>query len=93
MAIPEFKLKEIVWAKIKGFPHWPATVEKIYGKTNQMAEIFWLNDYRRSKILKTQMFKFVKNFDMYAKDYDKYIGLETAVKEAMILLMNPNYKK
>lgn len=47
----EFSIGDVVWAKIKESPHWPA---KITAFTSQrMIEVHWFNDYRRTKIYRT----------------------------------------
>lgn len=75
-----------------GFPAWPAKVDMIYGIRNQMCQITWFNDYRRSKILLSQCMKFHANFDEMSKLFGKHIGLETAAKEALMTLMNGFYE-
>lgn len=77
----DFKIGEIVWAKIKGHPHWPCVI-KAFNK--KMVIVLWYNDYRQTKIYKTQLFKFLKNFDQFSKLFDQRVGLETAAKEALI---------
>lgn len=80
LAIIEFKENEVIWAKLKGHPHWPA---KIVGYENKKFEIFWFNDYRRSKVFRSQIFKFNQsNFETFSKT--KKIGFEAAVKEAIL---------
>lgn len=80
----DFQSGDVIWAKIKGSPFWPAKVERIYGAKNQMMEIQWFNDYRRSKIFKTQGEHFLENFRKNSKVFDRHIGLETAAKEAVL---------
>lgn len=81
MAQIDFKIGEIVWAKIKGFPHWPCVIRAFH---KNMAIVFWFNDYRQTKIYRTQLFKFLPNFDTFSKLFSQKIGLETAAKEALI---------
>lgn len=76
-----------MWAKIRGSPFWPAKILKIYGVRNQMVEVLWFNDYRKTKIHKAQLNKFHSNFEVHAENFDKHIGLKTAAKEALIFLM------
>lgn len=82
----EFKIGEIVWAKIKGYAHWPAKIKSF--PSSRMAEVIWFNDYRRTKVYKTQLFKFLINFDDFAKKFDDTIGLKTAAQEALICFGN-----
>lgn len=78
----QFKVGEIVWARIKGFPAWPAKV--IAFPSNKMALVTWFNDYRKTKLYRTQMFKFLLHFDEFAKRFGDSVGLETAAREALI---------
>lgn len=77
----EFCVDEIVWAKIKGFSHWPAKIRSF--PSNKMAVIIWFNDYRKTKLYRTQLFKFLPNFDEFSKKFNDTVGLETAAKEAL----------
>lgn len=82
----DFKIGEIVWAKIKGFPHWPAEIVTFH--SNKMLEVVWFNDYRKTKLYKTQLFKFLTNFETFSTNFDNAVGLQTAAKEAMISYMS-----
>lgn len=86
MSLLEFKLNEIVWARIKGSPHWPARI--ISFPSNKMALVRWFNDYRVTKLYRTQLFKFLNNFDQFAKKFPDTVGLETAAREALICYGN-----
>lgn len=80
IAIVEFNENEVVWAKLKGHPYWPA---RIVSFEKNKFEIFWFNDYRKSKVFRTQLLKFNQtNFEEYSKT--KKIGFEAAVKEAIL---------
>lgn len=78
---PNFKLNEIIWAKIRGHPAWPAKIVDF--PSPKMALVVWYNDYRKTKVYRTQLFKFLINFDKFAGDFDKSIGLKTAAREAL----------
>lgn len=84
IAIIDFQVNDIVWVKLKGSPFWPAKIERIYGQRNQMLEVFWFNDYRRSKVNKGQAQPFLRNFRKHAKSFNHHIGLEAAAKEAIL---------
>lgn len=80
VSVIEFSMDEVVFAKIKGYPTWPA---KIVGFENKRCEIQWFNDYRRSKVFRSQLFKFNDaNVDKFSKA--KKLGVETAIKEAIV---------
>lgn len=81
LAVIEFKVKEIVWAKIKGYPAWPARIQSF--PSAKMASVIWFNDYRTTKIYRTQLFKFLKFFDRYSINFDKTIGLKKAALEGL----------
>lgn len=72
---------EIVWGKLKGWPAWPARIKQI--SANKI-EIVWFNDYRRSYVFKNQIFKFHANYEQFSKNAQTRIGLETAIKEAVL---------
>lgn len=79
-----FCINEIVWCKIRGFKIWPSRI--VSDPSKRLIEVRWFNDYRRSKVIHTQHFKFLPNFNKYASIFDKTMGLQTAVREAMIEL-------
>lgn len=83
VAVLAFSVNEIVWGKIRGWPHWPARVTSIEGRK---FEVVWFNDYRKSKLFRTQLFKFCDNFEQFAQKFPTTIGLETAAKEALLLM-------
>lgn len=80
VSLIQFSMDEVVWAKLKGHPAWPA---KIVGFENKRFEILWFNDYRRSKVFRSQLFKFNNaNVEKFSKA--KNVGVETAIKEAIL---------
>lgn len=84
VAALDYQIDEIVWGKNRGWPHWPA---KIISIDNRRCNVEWCNDYRKSKLFKTQLFKFSDdNFKNFAKKFPTSIGLQTAAKEALILI-------
>lgn len=82
VALSDFAIDEIVWPKLRGSPHWPARILSI----DKKIEIFWYNDYRKSKNFKSQLFKFQANFDVFSKKSDSNTKLESAIKEALVFL-------
>lgn len=85
IAKPDFSSNEIIWGKMKGSTYWPAKIVKILTTVRGtiMYEIVWYNDYRKSKIYKTQAYKFLINFEKFAIKFDDVIGLKAAAFEAM----------
>lgn len=53
-----------------------------------MALVRWFNDYRVTKLYRTQLFKILNNFDQFAKKIPDTVGLETAAREALICYGN-----
>lgn len=82
----DFKVNEVVWAKIKGSVHWPAKIKSF--PSSKMVIVVWFNDYRTTKIYRTQLFKFLQNFDLYAQNFDNTVGLKTAAYEGLMYLGN-----
>lgn len=93
IATVEFKEGDVMWAKIRGFPNWPARIESIYGEKKQLYRIYCFNDYRVSKVFKSQITKFGKNFEENSRLFDTHIGLETAAREALIYLESKEINK
>lgn len=82
----EYSIGEVIWAKIRGFPCWPARIVGIKSGKTQSYDIIWFNDYRRSNVFKTQIFKFHPNYERFSIKFSTHMGLETAAKEALIHL-------
>lgn len=81
-----FQVGEVVWAKLRGHPHWPATIECFhYGRT-QMVDIVWFNDYRKTKVYLTQLQFFFSYIGTYKPLFEKHVGLQCAVNEALIYI-------
>lgn len=83
IATLSFRIGEIVWCKVRGSWHWPAKVLSFDGRRY---EVYWFNDYRRSKVFLSQLFKFEQNFRQFSVRFSSVVGLETAAKEALIYL-------
>lgn len=83
----DFRINEVVWAKIKGFAHWPAKI-KLFAPNRKMVTVVWFNDYRTTKVYTTQIFKFLQHFDKFAVNFDKTIGLRKAAQEGLIYYGN-----
>lgn len=80
-----FSVGEVVWAKIRGYPHWPARINWL---TDRRAEVVWFNDYRRTKIYKFHLFKFLTHFDQFASKFNDTVGLQAAAQEGLMCLSN-----
>lgn len=86
---PEFKLNEIIWAKIKGSPEWPAKIVDF--PSAKMALVVWFNDNRKTKVYRTQLYKFLINYDKFSVNFEKHIGLKTAAREALYAFSDSIY--
>lgn len=85
LAIMPFSVGEVIWGKIRGWPNWPAKVIRI--ESNGRYEVEWFNDYRTTKLYKSQILKFYSNhFDLYASKCSTTVGLKIAIKEALIYI-------
>lgn len=81
IALNAFSIGEIVWCKLKGFCHSPAIVDSF---EKEKLVVVWFNDYRRSTVFKSQLFKFSKNCEKFSKN--KSVGFQTAIREAFVVL-------
>lgn len=82
VATIDFRVGEVVWAKIRGYAHWPALIKSM--PSNRTAEVTWFNDYRKTKLFRTQLFKFLTHFERFAVRFEDVIGLKTAAQEGLI---------
>lgn len=77
----DFKVNEVIWCKIRGYPSWPCKIKTF---VKNMVIVVWFNDYRITKVYRTQLQKFLVNFDTNAKNFDNNIVLKTAAREALL---------
>lgn len=77
VAVIPFKVGDVVWCQLRGHPIWPAQVKEII---DNYATIVWFNDYRTSKVHRTQLslFNYMPTFTK------KNVKQETAIKEALL---------
>lgn len=80
VAVAPFALGEVIWGKIRGWPHWPA---KVIAIERNRINVEWFNDYRTSKLYRSQIFKFYPNYDIFSEKFSSSVGLESAAKEAL----------
>lgn len=85
VSIIPFKVDEVIWGKIRGWPHWPCKILSI-DTVQQRYNVFWFNDYRTTNLYKSQVFKFYPNFDIFAEKFSSTVGLKDAAKEAMLYI-------
>lgn len=82
LQVIDFSVGEVVWAKIKGYAHWPAKIKSF--PTSRTAEVVWFNDYRTTKIFRTQLFKYLINFEKFSERFNDTVGLKKAAHEGLI---------
>lgn len=79
----QFSIGDVVWGKIRGWAHWPAQIIAI---ENRHYVVKWFNDYRTTKLFRSQIFTFYANFPLFAEKFDSVVGLKDAAHEAMVYL-------
>lgn len=84
-----FKIDEVVWGKIRG-PHWPC---RIIGIGDRWFEVEWFNDYRTTKLYRSQLFKFCPNFEIFSEKFTTTVGLKDATEEALHYTMKKQTTK
>ena len=87
----EYKEKDIVWAKTKGYPWWPSTISQIsykslttLGKTNKekVYTIELIGEKNSAKVSSEKIEPFIKNYDKHANTKNSILlkSIETAKK-------------
>ena len=87
----EYKEKDIVWAKTKGYPWWPSTISQIsykslttLGKTNKekVYTIELIGEKNSAKVSSEKIEPFIKNYDKHANTKNSTLlkSIETAKK-------------
>ncbi len=81
-----FEEKEIIWAKIEGYPWWPSIIiskEKNIESKEYIYSIILIGPYIRSNLNINFISKFKKNYNQYSKTKDK--ELIEAINQADII--------
>ena len=81
-----FEEKEIIWAKIEGYPWWPSIIiskEKNTESKEYIYSIILIGPYIRSNLTNNFISKFKKNYNQYSKTKDK--ELTEAINQANII--------
>lgn len=86
ICIIPFSVDEVIWDKIRGWPHWPCRILEIDTRRNRF-KVYWFNDYRTTNLYRSQIFKFYANFDIFAEKFATTIGLKDAAREAMLYIV------
>ena len=78
-----FLEKEIIWAKIEGYPWWPSIIiskEKNQESNEYIYSIILIGSYIRTNLTNKNISKFEKNYNQYSKAKDK--ELTEAINQA-----------
>ena len=81
-----YEEKEIIWAKIEGYPWWPSIIiskEKNIESKEYIYSIILIGPYIRSNLTNNFISKFKKNYNQYSKTKDK--ELTEAINQANII--------
>lgn len=91
IALLDYSIGEIVWCKLKGWPHWPCKILDIEYKRSVIYLVYWFKDnHRTSKVFKSQLFKFKENFKTLSENGSENAQLEAAIKEGIIKFNEKN---
>ncbi|CAG0918498.1 unnamed protein product [Notodromas monacha] len=68
LAEPKFKIGDVVFAKIKGYPHWPARVEDVsISKAGITYKVFFFGSYEAGCSKEQHVEAFIGNEEVYGK--------------------------
>lgn len=81
---PLLQVNELVWAKMRGFPHWPGVIENITRRGKYSIHFF--GDYTRSEITASNIWNFFEGFSLYSDSSNQ--KLRKAVDEARTFLLS-----
>ena len=66
----EFKIKELCWAKIKGFPWWPAIIREIkYSKNKKYYNIGYICESKGSDLDSSSLKKWKENYELFKQGW------------------------
>lgn len=82
------KQYELVWAYIRGFPSWPAVIEKILPNGKFLVHFF--GDYTRAEVARRNILNYFEGFNQFSCNFGN-IKLQKAVEEAKFLLFERSY--
>lgn len=86
--MPPLKQYELVWAYIRGFPSWPAVIEKIL--PNGKFTVHFFGDYTRAEVARRNILNYFEGFNQFSCNFGN-IKLQKAVEEAKFLLFEKPY--
>ena len=68
--IDEFKIKELCWAKIKGFPWWPAIIREIkYSNNKKYYNIGYICESKGSDLDGSSLKKWQENYELFKQGW------------------------
>lgn len=80
-----FRVNDLVWAYVRGFPYWPGVIEGITLKGKYTVHFF--GDYTRSDIGRRNVISFYEGFEQYSNNFGN-VKLQRAINKARILLLS-----
>ena len=81
-----FLIGEIVWAKIRGYPWWPATVSEINDENKEKKYICnFIGDNSHASLFKRDLAKFEKELDNFSQTKKKIYYLQLMKLKVYIL--------
>ena len=85
-----FKIGEIVWAKISGYPFWPAQILG-HGQNSEKFLVKFFGEYTKSTLNVASLRKFVENLEEFGAAPTKNRRFLPAVQEALGVVNGENY--
>lgn len=82
-----FRKYDLVWARVRGFCHWPGVVENILNDGKYRIHFF--GDYSYSNVTRKNIVNYFDGFNEFACNYGNN-NLRKAVKEATLFLFDKN---
>uniref|UniRef100_A0A1I7RKZ1 PWWP domain-containing protein n=1 Tax=Bursaphelenchus xylophilus TaxID=6326 RepID=A0A1I7RKZ1_BURXY len=65
MEIPEFKVGDLVWAKMRGYPHWPAQISKNPTQSNGKYVVSFFGTQESAFVKPSDICDYFQNLDTY----------------------------
>ncbi|CAD5206334.1 unnamed protein product [Bursaphelenchus okinawaensis] len=76
----DFKVGDLVWAKMRGFPHWPAQISKIPNQHNGKYSVFFFGTHESAFVKVADLFDYYENLSTYGISR-KLNGFQKAMDE------------
>lgn len=80
-----FKKYDLVWARVRGFCHWPGVIEDLL--QNGKYRIHFFGDYSRADVTRKNIVNYFEGFNDFSCNFGR-VHLQKAVKEASFFMFN-----